>query len=190
MTLDIIFSGSGLGSLLSGALEGLGIPWPGAVVLTAAGTKYAGLQGAAILGTLFAVAYTAGSAVQYTFGRFCRHLLERLLSPAMREKLDRAIEKYGQAAVLWTRPLAVGNYISIPAGMMRMNMGKFLLFTFVGIWPWAFGMSLAGGAVAKYLAYATEALPLLAAVLVVFAAVSAVRKLRRRARHEAESYGD
>jgi len=188
VVFDIIFSGSGLGSILSGVLEGLGIPWPGAVVLTAAGTKFAGVQGAVLLGTLFSIAYTAGSAVQYAFGRFCRGLLDRLLSDSLRVKLERAIEKYGQAAVLWTRPLAVGNYISIPAGMMRMHMGKFVLYTFAGIWPWAFGMALAGGAVSRYMAYATEALPLLAGVLVLVAIASAVRRLWRRS-HPAEKAG-
>ncbi|HWI51598.1 MAG TPA: VTT domain-containing protein [Symbiobacteriaceae bacterium] len=189
MILDIILSSNGLGSMLSGALEGVGIPWPGAVVLTAAGTKYSGVLGAAVLGTLFSVTYTASSAIQYAIGRYCRQLLERLLSDAMRMKLDRAIEKYGQAAVLWTRPLAVGNYISIPAGMMRMNPVKFLVYTFLGIWPWAFGMALAGGAIGQYMAFATDALPALAAGLVVVTVVAAVRKLWRRSR-ETEQFGD
>jgi len=189
MILDIILSGSGLGSMLSGVLEGVGIPWPGAVVLTAAGTKYTGVLGAAVLGTLFAVTYTTGSAIQYAFGRCCRQLLERLLSASMRVKLDRAIEKYGQAAVLWTRPLAVGNYISIPAGMMRMNPVKFLIYTFAGIWPWAFGMALAGGALGQYMSYATDALPVLAVGLVLVAVVSAVRKRWRR-KQENEQFGD
>lgn len=191
MIIDLIFSASGLGSMLSGVLEGLGIPWPGAVVLTAGGTANPGIESAALLGTLFAVAYTAGSAVQYTFGRFCRSLLERLLSPAMREKLDRAIEKYGQAAVLWTRPLAVGNYISIPAGMMRMNPVKFLVYTFAGIWPWAFGMALAGGALGKYLTYAADAMPLLVGALAAWAVGMGIRKMWRRSRQaEPAGFGD
>lgn len=180
MILDIIFSGSGLGTLLSGVMEGSGVPWPGAVVITAAGSQHAGIVGALVLGTLFSLAYVAGSVVQYVFGRCCRSLLERLLSDAMRAKLDRAIEKYGQLAVLWTRPLAVGNYISIPAGMMRMNPAKFTIYTFLGIWPWAVGMCLAGGALGQYVALATEALPILAATLVLVAVVWACYKLWQR----------
>jgi membrane protein DedA with SNARE-associated domain len=175
--LKIILSGGGLGSLISGALEGVGVPWPGAVVLTAAGTTFHGVQAAAVLATLFSVTYTIGSAVQYAFGRFCRSMLERLLSPKLRARLDAVIEKYGQAAVLWTRPLAVGNYISIPAGMMRMNPNKFLLYTFIGIWPWAFVMALAGGIIGEYLALATQATYYLAGVLIVLAVISGGRKL-------------
>jgi membrane protein DedA with SNARE-associated domain len=180
MILDIIFSGSGLGTLLSGVMEGSGIPWPGAVVITAAGSQHAGIVGALVLGTLFSVTYVIGSAIQYVFGRCCRSLLERFLSDAMRAKLDHAIEKYGQLAVLWTRPLAVGNYISIPAGMMRMNPVKFTLYTFLGIWPWAVGMCLAGGALAQYVTLATEALPIIAGVLVFFAVMWGVLKLWQR----------
>ncbi|MDF2627019.1 MAG: hypothetical protein K0R39_850 [Symbiobacteriaceae bacterium] len=178
--LDIIFSGSGLGTLLSGAMEGSGIPWPGAVVITAAGSQHVGIVGALVLGTLFSITYVAGSAIQYVFGRFCRNWLDRLLSDKMRAKLDHAIEKYGQLAVLWTRPLAVGNYISIPAGMMRMNPVKFAIYTFVGIWPWAVAMSLAGGALGQYVSLATEALPILAGVVVFFAVMWAAHTLWRR----------
>lgn len=180
MILDIVFSGSGLGTLLSGVMEGSGIPWPGAVVITAAGSQHPGIVGALVLGTLFSVTYVAGSAIQYVFGRFCRSLLERFLSDAMRAKLEHAIEKYGQLAVLWTRPLAVGNYISIPAGMMRMNPAKFTIYTFLGIWPWAVAMCLAGGALGKYVALATEAMPILAGVLVFFAVMWGALKLWER----------
>lgn len=185
MLTNLIFSGSGLGSMLSGVLEGLGIPWPGALVLTAAGTQNAGIVNAVLLGTLFAVTYTAGSMIQYVFGRCCRGFLDRILSPKMRAKLDEAIEKYGQAAVLWTRPLAVGNYISIPAGIMRMNPVKFLLYTFAGIWPWAFGMTLAGSLITNFVAKAADALLYVAAGAVVLMLANAARKAWKGRRSEA-----
>jgi membrane protein DedA with SNARE-associated domain len=189
MLINVIFSGSGLGSMLSGVLEGLGIPWPGAVVLTAAGTQYTGISNAAMLATLFAVTYTAGSAAQYVVGRCFRGLLDWMLSQAMRQKLDRAIEKYGQAAVLWTRPLAVGNYISIPAGIMKMNPVKFILYTFAGIWPWAFGMCVAGGVLGQYLSVLARSFPYVAAVLVMVAVGAVALKLWKRSRRDAQ-FGD
>lgn len=179
VSIAMILSGSGLGATLSGALEGLGVPWPGAIVLTAAGANYEGTQGALLLGTLFAITYTAGAIAQYAVGRWCRGFIERWLSVAMRERLERAITKYGQAAVLWTRPLGVGNYISIPAGMMRMNPIRFTLYTFIGIWPWAFGMSLVGEVVSRYVA---EAFPFVVALLVLVALLPVARKLWLRVR--------
>ncbi|HYG58167.1 MAG TPA: VTT domain-containing protein [Symbiobacteriaceae bacterium] len=187
MFIQLLISKGGLGTIVSGLLEGLGIPWPGAVVITAAGTEFAGVEGAMWLATLFAVTYTASSAIQYAVGRYCRRFLERFLSEKIRAQLDQAIHKYGQAAVLWTRPLAVGNYISIPAGMMRMNPAKFLLYTFVGIWPWAFGMAMAGGIVSRIL---VDALPALAAALALLALAGVSRRLvqRSRSRHMEESH--
>jgi|GEM_PF-1367490 len=191
VVIDVLLSKGGIGGAISGLLEGVGVPWPGALVLTAAGSEYTGLVNAAILGTMFAVAYTIGSMLQYWFGRCCRSLLERFLSADMKRRLDEAITKYGQAAVLWTRPLAVGNYISIPAGMMRMNPAKFLAFTFLGIWPWAFGMSLAGSMVTQYLGYVADLLPITAGAAAFIGLAAAGRKyvLARRARQRA-SYGD
>lgn len=177
--VTVLLSNSAIAGTLSGLLEGLGIPWPGAVVLTIAGTRFGALAAAVIIGTLFALAYTAGSAVQYALGRSCRHLLDRFLPEKTRLKLDRLIAKYGQAAVLWTRPLAVGNYISIPAGIMRMNIGKFLLYTFAGIWPWAVGMTYAGSLVGQWFDRLAGLLPYAAGVVLPVAVFTGIRTFCR-----------
>lgn len=190
MWAAVMLSGSGVAGFVSGLLEGVGVPWPGAVVLAAAGTRTAAIVSAVLVGTLFALAYTMGSAVQYLIGRYCRGLLDRFLSAATREKLERVIEKYGQAAVLWTRPLAIGNYVSLPAGIMRMPLGKFLLFTFIGIWPWAVGMTAAGSWVNAQVQAAAEALPLMAALLAAFGIAVALRRLWIRNRKDQASFGD
>lgn len=175
----MIFSSSGLGATISGLFEGLGVPWPGTIVLTAAAANLEGTQGAVLLGSLFAITYTIGAVAQYAVGRWCRELIERWLSQGMRDRLEQTMQKYGQSAVLWTRPIGLGNYISIPAGMIRMNPVRFVIYTFVGIWPWAFGMSLVGEIVNRYLA---EALPFVIALLAVIAFVPLVRKLWLRTR--------
>lgn len=108
MLAEILASKTAWAGAISGLLEGAGIPWPGGVVLTAAGVENTGLGAAVVIGTLFAIAYTASSALQYLLGRYCGELLNRCLSPVIRNRMDRAIERYGQIAVLWTRPLAMG----------------------------------------------------------------------------------
>lgn len=46
--------------------------------------------------------------------------------------------KYGGAAVFFSRLLpAVRTYVSLPAGMFEMNIGKFSLYTFVGSLLWS-----------------------------------------------------
>lgn len=184
MFFAVFFSRSALAGVISGLLEGVGIPWPGAVVLGAAGTEFSGLWAAVIIGTMFSVAYTLSSAVQYCLGRSCWHVMKRFVSAEVQDRLDDWMRKYGQAAVLWTRPLAVGNYISLPAGIMRMHVGKFLLYTFMGIWPWAFGMVLAGSVLHTYIHALSVWLPYLAGAMVVATLVSAGRSFWRRARVE------
>jgi membrane protein DedA with SNARE-associated domain len=53
--------------------------------------------------------------------------------------------KYGKWAVLLLRmvPL-VRSVVSFPAGMARMPIAVFLLFTFLGSYPWSLGLAYAG----------------------------------------------
>lgn len=187
MLWEIVSSPSAIAGILSGILEGIGVPWPGALVLAAAGTKFHGWTADVLIATLFAVAYTASSALQYLIGRYCRGFIDRFLPEESSRKLDRTIKRYGQAAVLWTRPLAIGNYISIPAGMIRMHPGKFLVYTFTGIWPWAFGMTVAGSYLGVHLEEASEILIWLAGGMFAFGLATAIHKRWRRARKARES---
>ncbi len=58
---------------------------------------------------------------------------------------ERWFEKYGVIAVMVGR-LAPGirELISVPAGLARMNVPKFVVFTFVGSWIWGISMTFAG----------------------------------------------
>lgn len=167
---------SALALLPSAFLEGLGVPWPAEVLLTTAGTQYDTLFSVFVMGTAFSAAYTCGAIIQYLLGRSFSHLVDRLVRPQSRQKLDATFERYGQAAVLWTRPLpGFGNLMSIPAGIMRMPMGRFVLYTFVGIWPWAAGLVWAGSVLGQYMGWFETLAPYIAGVAVLVAVVSAVR---------------
>lgn len=58
---------------------------------------------------------------------------------------ERWFEKYGVIAVMVGR-LAPGirELISVPAGLARMNVPKFVIFTFIGSWIWSIGLTFAG----------------------------------------------
>ena len=58
---------------------------------------------------------------------------------------DRWFEKYGQWTVFFSRLLPiVRTFISFPAGVARMDFWKFNVFTFLGSWPWCYGLAYAG----------------------------------------------
>ncbi|MEK7814914.1 MAG: DedA family protein, partial [Chloroflexota bacterium] len=64
------------------------------------------------------------------------------------EELDKAevwFSKYGEWAVFFARLLpVVRTFISVPAGIGRMNFWKFSLYTFTGSFPWSLGLAYGG----------------------------------------------
>jgi membrane protein DedA with SNARE-associated domain len=61
------------------------------------------------------------------------------------ELADRWFLKYGEAAVLISRMLPViRTFISLPAGVARMNFPRFVIFTFIGALPWCYVLAYIG----------------------------------------------
>ena len=58
---------------------------------------------------------------------------------------DQAFEKHGEIIIFIGRLLpAVRTFIAFPAGVARMNMTKFIVYTFVGSLIWCYLLALAG----------------------------------------------
>ena len=65
------------------------------------------------------------------------------------ELADRWFEKYGDAAIFFSRMLPiVRTFISLPAGIARMPFWRFTVLTTLGCIPWMAGLTLAGKAAA------------------------------------------
>ena len=61
------------------------------------------------------------------------------------EKADKWFKKYGSKAIFFSRLLpAIRTFISLPAGIAKMNFKKFTLYTFIGSLPWSFGLTFIG----------------------------------------------
>jgi len=126
------------------AVESACIPFPSEVIMPFAGfvvsegkmTLWA-ITMAGALGNLF------GSIVAYLVGAYGgRPFLERygkylLISHKKLEIADRWFNKYGSKAVFFSRMMPIiRTFISLPAGIARMNFIKFCIYTFVGALPW------------------------------------------------------
>lgn len=127
------------------ALESCNIPIPSEVILPLSGFLVG--QGtfafwpAVLAGT---IGGTLGSAVSYWIGALGgRPLMLKygkyvLISAADAARADQFFEKYGDATAFFSRLLPViRTFISLPAGITRMNFGKFVLFTFAGSLLWS-----------------------------------------------------
>jgi membrane protein DedA with SNARE-associated domain len=145
------------------------------------------------------VGSVSGAVILYYLGRWAdepviRRFLRRygryILIPE--SDLDRALNsfnRFGQPIIFFGRLVPiVRSLISIPAGMHRMPLGVFLLFTSLGSLVWTTVLTLAGmvlGANWEYILAFTKqyerlTLVLLAIAAVIFVVVQ-VRRLRRPA---------
>ncbi len=92
-----------------------------------------------------------GSALAYWVGFYGgRPLVEKygkyiLVSNRDLETADKWFSKYGQRAVFFSRLLpAVRTFISLPAGIARMDFKKFSFYTLIGSLPWSLALAYVG----------------------------------------------
>jgi membrane protein DedA with SNARE-associated domain len=140
-----------------------------------------------------------GSWVAYAVGRGGRlELLERHgaklhMGPAQIQRADRWFKRYGDPAVLFGRVIPlIRAFVSLPAGVAKMPLGRFTVFSLIGATPWVVALTLAGYAaggnwtsVRKGFEYVTYVI----LVLIVLGAVYALVQ-RRRGRRRADGSRD
>jgi membrane protein DedA with SNARE-associated domain len=129
--------------ILSTALEGTSIPFPGSVVLILVGfIIYKGglnIWYAIFLGGLF---YSLASIVPYYIGKNIKGSLFNFLEiyckvPRKRiTTMEEFFYKHGEFSICISRPFFIGNYVSYFAGIANINIFKFFILTFIGILPW------------------------------------------------------
>ena len=150
--IAVISAGGYLGIVGLMAIESACIPLPSEIIMPFAGYLVSvgrfNLYWAATAG---AIGCNLGSIVAYEVGkRGGRPLAERwgryvLIGPGELDTADRFFKRFGSIAVLIGRLLPViRSFIAFPAGVARMPLVPFHLYTFLGSWPWCFGLAWVG----------------------------------------------
>ncbi|HKE59433.1 MAG TPA: DedA family protein [Pyrinomonadaceae bacterium] len=140
------------GIVLLMAIESACIPLPSEIIMPFSGylvsTGELSLWGVAFAG---AVGCVLGSLVAYWVGMYGgRPLIEKygryiLLSRHDLDIADRWFAKRGEIIVFVSRLLpAIRTFIAFPAGVARMNLTKFIIYTFAGSLPWCLGLAYVG----------------------------------------------
>ena len=128
------------------------IPFPSEVTMLVAGWYAADGQLDFFWAGMAGVAgNVVGSWIAYGLGRqFGRGLLDRygkyvLIRPHDVDKAEVWWDKHGEAATFFSRLLPViRTFISVPAGIARMPIGKFTVYTVLGVIPWTFALTYVG----------------------------------------------
>jgi membrane protein DedA with SNARE-associated domain len=140
------------GVVLLMGIESACIPLPSEIIMPFAGYLVSQgrftLHGAALAG---AVGCIAGSIPAYALGMYGgRPLIEKygkllLVSRHDLDLADRLFDRYGQWVVLAGRLLPIiRTFIAFPAGVSRMNVPRFVVYTFIGSYPWCYGLAWVG----------------------------------------------
>ncbi len=140
------------GVVLLMAIESACIPLPSEIIMPFSGyLVYTGRFNLWAVGVAGAFGCVVGSLVAYWVGMYGgRPLIEKygryiLLSSHDLDLADRWFARFGEVIVFASRLLpAVRTFIAFPAGVARMNIKKFVIYTFAGSLPWCIGLAYVG----------------------------------------------
>jgi membrane protein DedA with SNARE-associated domain len=151
----IVFTISTLGYsgvVLLMAIESACIPLPSEIIMPFSGYLVStGQMNLWLVGIAGAVGCVLGSLVAYWVGsKGGRPLIEKygryvLVSSHDLDLADRWFANYGELIVFVSRLLpAIRTFIAFPAGVARMNLKRFVIYTFAGSLPWCLGLAYIG----------------------------------------------
>lgn len=152
LAIGIISSTGYFGVFFLMLLESACIPVPSEIIMPFAG--FLVWQGQFNLWQVVlwgALGNLAGSIIAYVVGYYGgRPLVEKygkyiFVSKRDLELADKWFSKYGQSTVFFSRLLPViRTFISLPAGIAKMDFKKFCLYTFLGVLFWSYFLAYAG----------------------------------------------
>lgn len=141
-----------VGIALLMAIESCNVPLPSEAILPFAGYLVSkGVMTIHIAAFAGAIGCVIGSVPSYFIGYFGgRPFVEKhgkwfLISKKDLEDADKWSQKWGEAAFFFCRMLpVVRTFISLPAGILKVNLPKFLGLTFVGSLIWSYCLVFVG----------------------------------------------
>lgn len=154
--ISIISSTGYAGIFILMAIESALIPLPSEITMPFAGSLVSsgrfGLIWVVLAGTL---GNLGGSLLAYALGfwgqeRIVRQVIRKygkyiLISEHEFDRAEKWFRKYGEAIVFSSRLMpVVRTFISLPAGIAKMNLTKFIIYTTMGSFLWSFLLTWIG----------------------------------------------
>ena len=140
------------GLVLLMGIESACIPLPSEIIMPFSGyLVYTGKFNLWAVSVAGAAGCVVGSIVAYGVGMYGgRPFIEKygryiLISKHDLDLADRWFSRYGEMIVFASRLLPViRTFIAFPAGVAKMNMTRFVVYTFIGSLPWCLGLAYVG----------------------------------------------
>ena len=140
------------GIVLTMGIESACIPLPSEIIMPFSGyLVYTGRFNLLWVSVAGAFGCVVGSVAAYWAGVWGgRPFIEKygkyvLLSHRDLDTAERWFKKYGDWAIFFSRLLLViRTFISLPAGIAKMNFPRFVIYTFLGSLPWCFVLAYIG----------------------------------------------
>ncbi|MCJ7507772.1 MAG: DedA family protein [candidate division Zixibacteria bacterium] len=151
-TINLISYAGYWGIILAMTIESACIPLPSEIIMPFSGYLVStGRFNLWMVSLAGAFGCLVGSTVAYWVGVWGgRPFLSRygkyiLISHKDLDTADRWFSKYGDWAIFFSRLLPIiRTFISLPAGIARMNFTRFAIYTFLGSLPWCFALAYIG----------------------------------------------
>ena len=152
LVIELIRETSYVGIFVLMVLESALIPIPSEIIMPFSGFLcYLGTLSLPLVIFVGSLANLVGSLVAYWIGirygkkfviRYGKYILLREHHLEFAEKL---FNDYGEIIILASRMMpAVRTVISLPAGVGKMDLKKFVIYTFIGSIPWNFALTYTG----------------------------------------------
>ncbi len=207
IVLDVINAMGYPGIFLLMTLESLCIPIPSEVIITFGGTLVVmggslaifgnpalGVLAVALVGTLgcavgsliaYYIGYKGGRPLILRYGRWIR------LNEGHLDRTERWFLKYGDLAVFGSRLLPiVRTFISLPAGMAKMDVKRFMVISSIGSFIWCLGLAYVGVVLGQNWTVMTSIFRQLDILVILVAAVLLVWFILQRRKGHRSRDGD
>ena len=140
------------GLVLLMGIESACIPLPSEIIMPFSGyLVYTGRFSLWAVSVAGALGCVAGSILAYWVGMYGgRPFIEKygryvLVSQHDLDLADGLFARWGEIIVFGSRLLPViRTFIAFPAGVAKMNLGRFVVYTFFGSLPWCLGLAYVG----------------------------------------------
>lgn len=139
----LLAAGVGVGLLMADVV----LPVPSSLIMVAHGALFGVIQG-----TMLSLIGSVGAAMfGFAIGRRGGTLLERIVTPAERDRADSLLRRWGTLAVIVTRPVPVlAETVAIIAGTSSLRWRSVIFASIVGSFPSALLYALSGAAIANF----------------------------------------